>query len=374
MKNRPRYKPYHRPWNRRSGKRPEWWPDEYDWPPPWQGSTFRRFFRRMVLFFGLVVILGGISCVALAYIFISGQPWQELQPERLWQGGLIFLVLAVIGGFLAIRRLRRETAPIDDILDTADRLAKGDLSARVMIDEATEFHSLGAAINAMASRLEDDARQRHDLLAEITHELRTPLTYIRGTLEGMLDGLYPRDDERLVAMLDETAQLSNLLEDLHTLALAERGALQLRPEPTDLPVLVGETLSAVRSQSETAGVAVEMVVENDPPLVEVDPLRLRQVLQNLLANALRYTPEGGHVQVVVGEENTHLCIRVEDTGSGIAPEHLPHIFDRFYQADDSGGSGLGLAICKDLVEAHGGSIEAESELGEGTRMTVRLPM
>jgi two-component system sensor histidine kinase BaeS len=373
MKNKPRYKPYHRPWYRRSGKRPDWWPDEYDWPPPWQGSTFRRFFRRMVLFFGLVIILGGISCVTLAYIFISGQPWQELQPERLWTGGLIFLVLAVIGSFLAIRRLRRETAPVDDILDTADRLARGDLSARVTTGEATEFHALRDAINAMASRLEDDARQRRDLLAEVTHELRTPLTYIRGTLEGMLDDVYPRDDERLQAMLEETAQLSSLLEDLHTLALAERGALQLRPELTDLPVLAGETLAAVEAQAKSAGVSLELVVENDPPLVEVDPLRLRQVLQNLLANALRYTPEGGEVRVEVAEREGYLVLRVADSGSGIAADHLPHIFDRFYRIDDTGGSGLGLAICKDLVEAHDGTIEAQSEPGEGTIVTVRLP-
>lgn len=328
----------------------------------------------MVMFFGFVVLLAGLSCAALAYVFISGIHWEQIQTDRLWQGGLTFLVLAVIGGFLVIRRLRRETAPVDEILDTADRLAKGDLSARVTPSGAAEFRSLGAAINSMASRLEDDARQRRDLLAEVTHELRTPLTYIRGTLEGMLDGVYPRDDERLEGMLEETAQLSNLLEDLHTLALAERGALQLRPEPTDIPVLVGETLAAVRSQAESAGVTLEMLVEGEPALIIVDPLRLRQVLINLLANALRYTPVGGEVRVEVEEAGEELIVQVVDTGSGISAEHLPHIFDRFYRIDDSGGSGLGLAICKDLVEAHGGKIEAESGPGEGTRIAVRLPL
>jgi two-component system sensor histidine kinase BaeS len=374
MKNKPRYKPYHRPWYRRPGKRPEWWPEEYDWPPPWPRSSFRRIFRRMILFFGLVIILGGMSFVTLAYIFISGQPWQEIRPEQLWQGGLIFLVVVVVGGFLAIRRLGRETAPIDDILNTADRLAKGDLSARVTTGEETEFHALRDAINAMASKLEEDARQRRDLLAEVTHELRTPLTYIRGTLEGMLDDVYPRDDERLEGMLEETAQLSNLLEDLHTLALAERGALQLRPEPTDVPVLVGESLSAVEPKAQTTRVALKMVVEGEPPLVEVDPLRIRQILNNLLTNALRYTPEGGEVRVEVSELNGQLILRVVDNGAGIAKEHLLHIFDRFYRVDDSGGSGLGLAICKDLVETHGGTIEAESEPGRGTTVTVRLPV
>lgn len=373
MKNKPRFKPYHRPRSHRPGERPEWWPEEYDWPPPWPRSSFRRFFRRMVFFFGLVVILGGTGCLALAYIVISGITQHEIKPEGVLPGGLIIVFVLAAGSILAFLTLRRETAPIDDVLDTADKLARGDLSARVTPGGAREFRSLATAINSMAARLEEDSRQRRDLLAEVTHELRTPLTYIRGTLEGMLDGVYTRDDGRLENMLEETAQLSNLLEDLHTLALAERGALQLRPESTDLPVLVGETLSAVRSQAEAAGIVLEMAFENDPPLVEVDPLRIRQVLHNLLSNALRYTPQGGEVRVEVAEEDEHILMRVIDTGSGIAAEHLPHIFDRFYRIGDSGGSGLGLAICKDLVEAHGGTIGAESEPGRGTTVTVHLP-
>jgi two-component system sensor histidine kinase BaeS len=321
-----------------------------------------------------MIILVGAACMVLALIFVSGQPLHDIKPEKVWPGGLIFFALAFGGVYLALRTLRRETAPIDDMLDAADKLAKGDLSARVQPSGAPDFRSLALAINSMATRLEEDSRQRRDLLAEVTHELRTPLTYIRGTLEGMLDGVYERDDQRIESMLEETARLSNLLEDLHTLALAERGALQLRPESTDVPVLVGETLAAVHSQAEEAGVLLEMAIENDPPLVEVDPLRLRQVLHNLLANALRYTQEGGSVRVEVAEGDQHLELRVIDTGSGIASEHLPHIFERFYRIDESGGSGLGLAICKDLVEAHGGSIAAESEPGRGTRMTVRLPL
>lgn len=373
MKTRSGFKRHQHPWRHRPGKRPDWWPEEHAWPPPWRG-TDRRFFRRIALFFGMIVILGGMACMTLAYILIFGQPLHDINLEQAWPVGLILFVLAVGGTYLSLRALRRETAPIDDMLDVADRLARGDLSARVTPRGAPEFRSLAAAINSMASRLELDTRHRRDLLAEVTHELRTPLTYIRGTLEGMLDNVYPRDDQRLESMLEETAQLSNLLEDLHTLALAERGALQLRPEPTDVPVLAGETLAAVESQAEATGVSLELVVENDPPLVEVDPLRLRQVLNNLLANALRYTPEGGQVRVEVRQEDEHLQVRVVDSGSGIAAEHLPHIFDRFYRIDDSGGSGLGLAICKDLVEAHDGSIEAESEPGKGTTMTVRLPI
>ena len=373
MKTKTRFKRHHRPWKHRPGKRPEWWPEEHAWPPAWSG-TERRFFRRMGLFVGLMVILGGMGCMALAYLVVSGTGLHEMKPDRVLPGGLVILVALALGAVLAYLTLRKETAPIDDMLDAADKLAGGDLSTRVAPSGAPEFRSLAAAINSMAARLEEDSRQRRDLLAEVTHELRTPLTYIRGTLEGMLDDVYPRDDERLESMLEETAQLSNLLEDLHTLALAERGALQLRPEPTDLPVLVGETLSAVRSQAEAAGVVLEMRVDNDPPLVEVDPLRLRQVLHNLLSNALRYTPKGGEVRVEVAEEDEHIELHVIDTGSGISAEHLPHIFDRFYRIDDSGGSGLGLAICKDLVEAHGGTIEAESELGQGTTVTVRLPM
>jgi len=208
----------------------------------------------------------------------------------------------------------------------------------------------------------------------VTHELRTPLTVIQGNLEGLLDGVYPADPAHLMPVLEETRVLSRLIDDLRTLSLAESGTLALHREPTDLGVLAGETAAAFRPQAETAGASLVLDVSDDLPLLAVDPVRLSEVLNNLVANALRYTPSGGRV-TISGKlaEDGGAVLEVRDTGAGIAPEALPHVFDRFYKSADSRGSGLGLAIAKNLVAAHGGQLSVESAIGKGTVMTVRLP-
>jgi len=196
----------------------------------------------------------------------------------------------------------------------------------------------------------------------------------------MLDGVYPRDDERLEAVLEETALMARLLDDLRTLSLAEAGALRLRREPTDLGELVADLAAAFEPRADAAGVAVVAAIAPLPPFL-VDPVRLRQVLENLLSNALRHTPRGGSVTIEaqsadgvgIGPGAGTVAITVRDTGSGIPPEHLPHVFDRFWKSADSGGSGLGLAIAKGLVEAHGGTIRAESTPGRGTTIRLTLP-
>jgi two-component system sensor histidine kinase BaeS len=226
----------------------------------------------------------------------------------------------------------------------------------------------------MAARLEDSETQRRGLLADVTHELRTPLTVIQGNLEGLLDGVYPADPAHLSPILEETRVLSRLIDDLRTLSLAESGMLALHREPTDLGVLAGETAAAFRPQAEAAGVALALDVSDDLPLLSVDPVRLSEVLNNLVANALRYTRSGGQVTITGRPaEDGGAVVEVRDTGAGIAPEALSHVFDRFYKSADSRGSGLGLAIAKNLVAAHGGHLSAQSKPGEGTVMTVKLP-
>jgi two-component system, OmpR family, sensor histidine kinase BaeS len=234
--------------------------------------------------------------------------------------------------------------------------------------------SLARAFNNMASRLHRTDEQRRELLADVTHELRTPLTVIQGNLEGMLDGVYPADEANLRSLLDETNVLSKLVEDLRTLALAESGALQLKREPTDLANLIHDTLSAFRPQAQAAGVTLGVDAAEDLSTLELDPGRMRQVLSNLLANALRYTPCGGQVRVACTRTGNRLQLDVQDSGPGIPPDDLPHIFERFYKSTDSGGMGLGLAIAKHLVEAHGGTIRAESEMGKGTTIRIELPV
>jgi signal transduction histidine kinase len=228
----------------------------------------------------------------------------------------------------------------------------------------------------MAEKLEGVNRRRRDLLADVTHELRTPLTVIQGNVEGMLDGVYPADEARLKSILEETGLLSRLVEDLRTLALAESGALQLRKEPTDLAALVRETASAFVSQADTAGVKLELALE-ETPVLGLDPQRIGEVLTNLIANALRYTPRGGRIVIHLaatgpGGERGAL-VSVTDSGPGIPPADLPNVFERFYKSRDSGGMGLGLSIAKTLVEAHGGTIRAESEPGRGTTISFSLP-
>ena len=213
-------------------------------------------------------------------------------------------------------------------------------------------------------------------LADVTHELRTPLTVIQGNLEGMLDGVYPPDPAHLTALLEETQLLARLVDDLRTLALAESGALLLKKEPVDLAVLIHETAAGFRPQADAAQVTLEVEGSGDPPLLNLDPERMRQVLHNLLANALRYTPPGGSIRLryEILAQDRQALITLQDSGSGIPPEDLPHIFDRFYKTRDSTGMGLGLPIARNLVEAHGGTITAQSLSGQGTRLQISLPV
>jgi two-component system sensor histidine kinase BaeS len=205
------------------------------------------------------------------------------------------------------------------------------------------------------------------MLADVTHELRTPLTVIRGEVEGMIDGVYSADETRLRSILEETHLLSRLVDDLRTLALAEAGALDLKREPTDVAALLVETGAAFRSAAEAKGVRIESSV-TESPSVDVDPVRVREIVNNLLSNALRYSPSGGVVRLMYDGAT----VSVTDSGPGIPPESLPHIFERFYKSSDSGGMGLGLSIAKYLVQAHGGTIRAENAAEGGTRIVFSL--
>jgi two-component system OmpR family sensor kinase/two-component system sensor histidine kinase BaeS len=227
----------------------------------------------------------------------------------------------------------------------------------------------------MTERLQASEEQRRNLIADVAHELRTPLTVIQGQTEGLLDGLYPPDRAHLEPVLEETRVMSRLLDDLQTLSTAEAGALRLHKETVAPSELVKDAAAAFRTQAGAAGVARELRVSPALPTLTLDPVRIGEVLSNLLSNALRHTPSGG--RVVVSAESTDagrsVAFEVRDTGSGITTEALPHVFDRFVKAADSGGAGLGLAIARSLVEAHGGTIHADSPPGAGTTMRFVLP-
>jgi signal transduction histidine kinase len=288
-------------------------------------------------------------------------------------GLFVFVFMLVMA---ALRTWRGTALPVADLMEAAKRVETGDYTARVQERGPRDVRELARAFNAMVSGLQQNEEQRRNMLADVTHELRTPLTIIQGNLEGLLDNIYPRDDAHLAMILDETHVFARLVEDLRTLALVESGTLVLRREPTDIAALMHETVTSFAPQADTAGVNVCEQIEPAIPQMSIDPARIRAVLTNLLANALRYTPRGGSIQVnarLVPPEGP-VEVSVADTGSGIAPEVLPRIFDRFYKSSDSHGSGLGLAIARHLVLAHHGDIKAESTPGQGTRITFSLPL
>ena len=226
----------------------------------------------------------------------------------------------------------------------------------------------------MAGRLEEDEDARRTLLADVSHELRNPLAVIQGELEAIQDGLHAPDEARIATLLGEVEVLSRLVDDLRTVTLAEAGTLALHPEPTDLVVLIEDVAGSYAGLAAADGVELTTEVDDDFPLLEVDPLRLREVLTNLVSNAVRHAGSPGSVELGAAAVDGWVELRVVDSGAGIDPEVLPRVFERFAKDPASPGFGLGLAIARGLVEAHGGTLVAASEVGEGATMTVRIPL
>ena len=229
---------------------------------------------------------------------------------------LALLVLVVVVGGLR-RVLRGTAAPVGDLVEAAGRVEAGEIGTQVEVRGPSEVRSLARAFNAMSTRLEETDASRRRLLADVSHELRTPLTVMQGTLEGILDGLYPADEAHLVPVLEETRVLARLIDDLRTLSLSEAGVLRLHREPTDLARLIQEVVAGHRAAADDAGVAINVEAPGDLRPLEVDPSRIRQVIGNLVANALRFTPAGGRVSVDAGQDADETWVRVQDTGPGI---------------------------------------------------------
>lgn len=341
---------------------------------PWRRMRGRFFWRIGMLF--LLLFVFAVTATSLLVSFVAGL----LGNADLSRGPVhpLLILLVVFGALmLAGRGLRYVAVPLGDMIEIAGRVAGGDYTARMAERGPTEVRAMARAFNAMVARLQANDEQRRNLLADVTHELRTPLTVIQGNLEGLVDGVYPRDDAHLQYILEETRVLSRLVDDLRTLALAESGALQLKKETTDLAMLVQETVNSFRGQADGAGIAIETDLQPDLPPSELDPARIRQVLENILSNALHFTPRGGTIRVrcyTRDGSGSPSTVSVSDSGAGISPQDLPHIFERFYKSADSRGTGLGLAIARGLVAAHGGEITAESEAGKGTTIRFTLPV
>jgi signal transduction histidine kinase len=291
--------------------------------------------------------------------------------------GVLLVLLVGLGALsYGIRLVRGIGPPLGDLVDAAGRVEAGDYAVRVPDDQRgpSELRHLGRAFNTMTARLESDDSRRRRLLADVGHELRTPLAVIQGHLEAMLDGVYPADDAHLRPILDETRVMARLIEDLRTVSLADAGALPLHREPTDVAIIVAEVARSFQPRGEAAGVHVVAETADDLPLVDLDPIRIREVVANLVDNAIRYAGEGGTVRIAARESGGAIVGEVDDSGPGIAPELLPSVFDRFAKSAESRGSGLGLAIARAIVEAHGGRISADSSPSGGTRIRFEIPI
>jgi signal transduction histidine kinase len=359
-------------------------PSPPDAPPlPWQAwrPGKRRFLLRQIvrpfivltLFF--LLIMGGIFLV-LQSIQGSGAP-----ARLVWMVGctLSLAFPLMIGGAIALA-FRELGAPLSDIMAALDAVAEGNLDARVPEGAPGEFGKMAESFNRMTSELSRAEQQRRNLTADVAHELRTPLHIIQGNLEGLLDGVYEPTHEHISTTLDETRLLSRLVADLKTLSLAEAGQLPLHCQWLAAADLLADVATSFGGQAAEAGIAIQLEAAPNAGRVYVDADRIDQVLSNLVSNALRHTPSGGHITLAAYPADDSARLTVTDTGRGIAPEDLPFIFDRFWRGDRSrtrqagSSSGLGLAIARQLVQAHGGRIEVESQPGQGTTFIITLPV
>jgi two-component system OmpR family sensor kinase/two-component system sensor histidine kinase BaeS len=333
-----------------------------------RGHFIRRFVVFAIVAFLFFAFVVAAFVTLLFSVFSTGGPGLGA-----FTPVIAIFALLVIATTVA-RAIRRVVVPLGDLIDAAESVEAGNYAVRVRPRGPRELRSLARAFNSMSAHLESSEKQRQQLLADVTHELRTPLTIVQGNLEALLDGVYPADAEHLAPILDETRVLSRLVDDLRTLSMAEAGALALHREPTDIAELVADSVASFRTQADSAGIALLTEAAAALPHADLDPVRMREVLSNLLSNALRYTPRGGSVRVGASPSGGLVRVTVRDTGPGIAADMLPHVFDRFYRSDESRGAGLGLAIAKSLVVAHGGEISATSEEGQGTEILFTLPV
>ena len=295
--------------------------------------------------------------------------------HALWLAVLIAGLIALLLALLFANTLLK---PLHTLKTVAGRMERGDLSQRVSITDKGEIGALAHAFNAMAESLSRSEQARHNLVSDVAHELRNPLMNMRGYLELLTERVLEPTPQTLASLYEETSLLSRLVADLQELSLAEAGQLPLALRPIELVEVVSQTVQIVQPQLEHTHLTLQVSIPPDLPLICADPERVTQILRNLLHNAITHTSSPGEISISASRSQTWVHISVQDTGTGIAPEHLPYLFERFYRADPSrsratGGTGLGLAIVKQMVQGHGGQITVASQKGKGTCFTFTLP-
>lgn len=303
---------------------------------------------------------------------------ESIHRSLYWVGGVILLA-GLLASYLLAKSI---TVPIRKLSGAVDAIGKGEYGRKVDIVSRDEVGKLALAFNDMSQSLERGIQLRQRFSADIAHELNTPLAIIQGNLEGMLEGVVERGDEQLSSLYEETIHLNRMIKDLRDLTLAEAGQLTLEKAPTDINSLINRAINMLEPALEEKQIVIEKQFQPAPAL-NVDAGRINQILYNLLTNALRYTPAGGTMTITTAitlhKEKQWLQIKIADSGSGIAGEDLPYIFEHFFRGDrsrdrKSGGSGIGLAIVKQLVETHGGFVEVASVPGKGSSFFVWSPL
>ncbi len=306
------------------------------------------------------------------WIFRDMVRLDDLLVLLMFVGGIVSLLF----GILISRWL---TTSLDDLAEATRDIGEGRLDRRVEEKGSTEVKTLARAFNRMVDQLHEAEQLRRNLVADVAHELRTPITALKANLYAILDDAYPMTKTEIAGLYEQTRTLSRLVTDLHEIGQAEAKQLLMNCKPTNLGSVIEEIAAPFSVVAESKEIAFEVKIDPALPTVLADKHRMTQVINNLLSNALRHTPEGGTITLAVGKTESKLEITISDTGEGIAPEHLPHVFDRFYRADsgrsrDMGGTGLGLAIVKAIINAHGGQVSVSSAVGQGTSMLVSLPV
>ncbi len=299
----------------------------------------------------------------------------QLITRSLMLAGLLSALLALLVGLGMARHL---SAPLARLAHAARALSQGDLSQRVPVSGSEEVSEVMAAFNEMAQALERSETLRQQMITDIAHELRTPITVIQGNLQALLDGIYPLTQEEIAQIYDETLILARLVDDLRALTQADAGQLSLSLDAIDPAELVTQAVAVFQDAAREKAIQLQADIAPHLPAICADPQRVRQVIYNLLSNALRHTPSGGQIRVIALPDGDGVQFIVADSGPGLTPEEQARVFDRFWRADasrsrDRGGSGLGLTIAKKLIEAQGGAMGVESEPGQGARFWFVLP-